>query len=201
MQFDVEGGVWVTFAPLEEDSPMINADYYMGFPVTFMWENWAFRLRAYHISSHLGDEFLCLHPHFERKNFSNEYLDFYVSNQLTEEFRLFAGVGWVCAQDESIKISPWYATGGIDLRVPQLGYRDCRNRLYGLPFIGMYFRYQNDFKNHVDSTYVIGYEWGKFSGLRHDFRIFFEYHDGYSLEGQFCKIPTNYLSIRMSYGY
>lgn len=201
VELSIEGAVWDVFAPLEPNSPMVNADYYVGFPVTYVFDNWAIRFRGYHISCHVGDEFLCAHPCFERKNPSSEYLDIFVQNQFIEELRLYAGVGWVCLQDQSFECSPWYAAGGVELRMPQLGYRDCRNRLYCEPFLGMHFRYEPDFKNHVDATYVLGVEWGKFSGLRHVFRIFLEYHDGYSLEGQFCKFPTNYLSIRASYGY
>jgi hypothetical protein len=201
LQFDVEGGVWDVFAPFEKDSPMVNADYYCGFPVTYIFENWAIRLRGYHISCHLGDEYMVNHPRCKRKNPSAEFLDLFVSNQYSEEIRLYAGIGWVCLQDESFECSPWYAEGGAEIRMPQLGYRSYRNRLYGEPFFGMHFRYQEIFKHHVDSTYVLGWEWGKFSGLRHKLRVFLEYHDGYSLEGQFCKQPTNYLSIRASYGY
>ena len=201
LELDWEGGVWDVFAPFDQDSPMVNADYYVGFPITYIFGNWAIRLRGYHISCHLGDEFLVNHPHFKRKNPSAEYLDLFVSNQFTEEIRLYGGLGWVCAQDASFRIGRWYAVAGLELRLPQLGYHDYNNRMYGEPFYGMHFRYQKDFNKHVDSTYVLGYEWGKFSGLRHKVRVFIEYHDGYSLEGQFAKLPTNYFSIRASYGY
>lgn len=203
LQFDIEGGVWDVFAPLEENSPMVNADYYMGFPVTYVFGKWAIRLRGYHISTHLGDEFLCENPDFikERKNFSSEFLDLFVSHQFTNDIRLYAGVGWVCLQDESFKCGEWYAQGGVELHMTELGYRDYCNRLYGQPYYAMHFRYDPVFTNHVDATYALGYEWGKFSGLRRKFRLYFEYHDGYSLEGQFCKLPTNYFSVRMSYGW
>lgn len=203
LQFDIEGAVWDVFAPMEENSPMINADYYVGFPVTYVFGDWAIRLRGYHISTHLGDEFLCNNPEFieERKNYSSEFLDLFVSNQVTDDIRVYGGIGWVCLQDESFKCGNWYAEGGVELELAELGYRDYWNRLYGQPYYAMHFRYNPEFKNHVDATYVIGYEWGKFSGLRRKLRIYFEYHDGYSLEGQFCKYPTNYFSLRLSYGW
>lgn len=75
MEFGVEGAVWAVFAPLDESSPLIDADYYVGFPLVYAFDNWQFRLRGYHVSTHLGDEFLLNHPGFDRRNPSAEYLD------------------------------------------------------------------------------------------------------------------------------
>lgn len=199
-QFDLEGGVWDVFAPFDQDSPMVNADYYVGFPVTYIYGDWAVRLRGYHISCHLGDEFLVNHPHFKRRNPSNEYLDLFVSYQMSDQMRLYGGIGWICLQDRSFKVSPWYAEGGVEIRFTNWGYKDYLNRMYGEPFYGMHLRYRPDFK-YLDSTFVLGYEFGKISGLRHKVRFFAEYHDGNSLEGQFGKLTTRYFSLRASYGY
>ncbi|WP_079989493.1 DUF1207 domain-containing protein [Candidatus Protochlamydia phocaeensis] len=201
LQLDLEGGVWAIFDPLHDSSPLVDADYYVGFPLTYAFENWAFRLRGYHISTHIGDEFLLNHPHFDRRNPSIEAFDFFVSNQFTREIRLYGGIGWVACQDDSFRVGEIYLQAGLELRLPQLGYRDYCNRLYGEPFFGMNFYYQSHFKRHINNTYVLGYEWGKVSGNRHKFRLFIEYHDGYSLDGQFCKHPTHYFSVRGSYGY
>lgn len=201
LEVGIEGGVWAVFDPLHTSAPLINADYYVGLPITYAWDDWAIRLRGYHISCHIGDEFLLEHPHFHRRNPSTEFLDLYVSYQFSREIRLYGGIGWLCCQDDSFRIGPWYAECGLELRMRQLGYIDYCNRLYGEPFFAMDFRYNNVFKHHIDSTYVLGYEWGKLSGLRHRFRVYIEYHDGYSAEGQFCKCATNYFSIRGSYGY
>ncbi len=61
LQFDVQGALWAVFDPLHESSPLIDADYYIGFPLTYAVGNWSFRLRGYHISTHIGDEFLINH--------------------------------------------------------------------------------------------------------------------------------------------
>lgn len=201
LQLELEGGVWAVFDPLHEEAPLVDADYYVGFPLTYAFKNWAIRFRGYHISTHIGDEFLINHPHFDRRNPSIEAFDLYISYQPTQDFRLYGGIGWLACQDDSFRVGALYAELGVELRLFELGYHDYCNRLYGVPFYGMHFRYQSHFKNHLNTTYVLGYEWGKFSGLRHKFRVFLEYHDGYSLDGQFCKHATNYLSIRASYGY
>lgn len=201
LQLELEGCLWATFDPLHDSAPLIDADYYVGIPITYMWENWAVRLRGYHISTHIGDEFLLNHPNFHRKNPSIEVLDLSFSNQFTRDLRLYGVFGWICCQDDSFRVGRFYVEGGLELRFFQLGYRDYCNRLYGAPYIGMHFRVREDFERHIDSTYVVGWEWGKYSGLRRKLRIYFMYHDGYALEGQFCEFPDRWLSINASYGF
>ncbi len=50
-------------------------------------------------------------------------------------------------------------------------------------------------------TYALGYEIGKYCGLYRRLRLFLEYHDGYSVEGQFAHIPTNYFELALTYGF
>jgi hypothetical protein len=218
LQFEVEGALWAIFDPLHDSSPLIDADYYVGFPLTFARGPWTFRLRAYHISTHIGDEFLLEHlgfninentakqtpaPHkrFDRRNPSVENLDFFISYELTNQIRVYDGIGVVLAQDKSFRRHRWYLEGGLELRIPQLGFSDICNQIYGEPFYGMHYRWQGDFKRHTDMTYVLGYEIGKLSGLRRKLRAFVEYHDGYEIEGQFSRFATHYLSFRISYGF
>lgn len=201
LQLEIEGAVWAIFDPLHKSAPLIDADYYVGFPMTYLFGDWAFRLRGYHISTHIGDEFLLNNPHFDRRNPSIEAFDFYVSDQFTKDIRLYGGVGWVACQDDSYRIGPFYIQLGAELRLSSLGYEDYCDRLYGEPFFAMDFFYQSHFKHHINSNYAVGYEWGKISGIRRKFRIYLEYHDGYSIEGQFSCEPTRYLSIRATYGF
>lgn len=201
MQIDLEGALWAVFDPLHESAPLINADYYGGLVLSYAIGEWAFRLRGYHISSHIGDEFLIDHPHFRRRNVSNEYIDFYVSCDWTDEIRLYSGIGYIVGEDSEFHIGRFFGAVGTEIRLHRLGFVDWCTHLYGEPFLGMHFRHNKSFKHHVDATYVLGYEWGKLCGLCRKVRLYMEYHDGYSLEGQFQKDATNYFSIRMSYGF
>ncbi len=201
LQIEIEGALWALFSPLQQSSPLIDADYYVGFPITYIFGDWAIRLRGFHVSTHIGDEFLLTHPYFHRKNPSNESFDLFFSYQFTQDLRLYGGVGWIACQDESFRCAPIYAAAGLELRMRELRYYSYNNRLYGEPFLAMHFRFSADFEHHMDATYALGYEFGKLSGLRRKFRVFLEYHDGYSVEGQFCRFATNYLSIRGSYGF
>ncbi|MBA3958435.1 MAG: DUF1207 domain-containing protein [Parachlamydiaceae bacterium] len=201
LRVEVEGALWACFSPCQESAPLLNADYYGGIPITFACDGWAFRLRAFHISSHIGDEFLLSHPRFKRLNPSAEYLDFFASHDFTNDIRIYGGIGWIVRQDETFHCSPFYAAAGAEVRLQSMGNIDWCNMLYGVPIFGMHFRFSKDYKRHVDATYVLGYEWGKLTGLGRKVRAYLEYHDGYSTEGQFCQRPTNYLSFRTSYSY
>ena len=201
LQVELEGAVWATFDPCTYSAPLMNADYYVGVPVSYAIDRWQFRLRGFHISSHIGDEFLLNHPDFDRRNASAEYLDFFISHDLTEEIRLYGGLGFVVQQDEEFETDRFYSAVGAELRLLNIGFLDCKDMLYGCPIFAMHFRQNGEFRHHIDATYIIGYEFGKLCGLYRKLRFFAEYHDGYSVEGQYFKIPTNYLSFRASYGF
>ncbi|MBI4161058.1 MAG: DUF1207 domain-containing protein [Acidobacteria bacterium] len=77
-QLGISGAV---FALFNLDSPsfdLLNADYVVGLPLSFRRGNWSARVRPFHLSSHLGDEFL-LNPQpgpvIERINLSYEAVE------------------------------------------------------------------------------------------------------------------------------
>jgi hypothetical protein len=201
LQFEIEGAVWAVFDPLHDSSPLMNADYYIGIPITYAIQNWQFRLRGYHISSHIGDEFLLNHPRFRRLNPSAEYVDFFISHNLTRGIRLYAGVGAVVASDESYKCKTFYAEAGGEVHMYEFGFRDECGDIYGDPYFAIYMRHRGEYHKHVDMTYALGYEFGKIHERAPLVRLFMEWHDGYSLEGQFSRFPTNYFALRLTYGY
>lgn len=200
LEISLEGALWAVFDPLHDSSPLMNADYYVGVPITYAFGPWSFRLRGFHISSHIGDEFLINNPKFNRKNPSAEYVDFFVSHH-KDDIRFYGGLGVVASMDESFKIGRFYAEVGAELHMSQLGFVDVHDQIYGRPFYGMHLHFQTKYEKHIDQTYVLGYEWGKLCGLQRILRVFMEYHDGHSWEGQFFCRPTNYFSLRMSYGF
>jgi hypothetical protein len=201
MQIDLEGCLWAVFDPCSHTTPLMNADYYVAIPVTYAYKQWSARIRVFHVSSHVGDEFLLENPGFDRRNPSAEYLDGFISYYLTDDIRLYGGLGWVMQQDDSFYVGNFYAEGGVEARICPLGRCDRWNRIYGVPFIAMYFRQWKNFRHHIDATYALGYEVGKTNGLERRLRIYLAYHDGYSVEGQWSRTPTNYLSLKLQYGF
>lgn len=212
-QFSIAAGVRAVFDATPDEgfyqkgkgdwAEMVNADYLLSFPLTYAVNNWAFRARVYHISSHLGDEFyqakVRQNAGFARKNPSSETIDFFTSYQLNNSIRVYGGYGYTFHHDSSYPFGPGGIEYGLEVRL--LGKRDFFNQLYHQPFMAMHFHHMQDFDWRFNATYLIGYEWSKLHGIGRKIRAYLQYHNGFSLEGEFSKKRTDYLSINLSYGF
>lgn len=201
LQFDVEGGLWALFEQTEFSAPLVNADYYVGFPLTFARGCWSFRLRPFHISSHIGDEFLLTHENFDRRNPSAEYIDFAVAYQPNVDTRFYGLIGWIARSDETFRCKKLYFEYGFDLYFSEFGFYNPCQQILGRPFFAVDIKQKKDTSYKLDSNIAAGYEWRKTCGLERCLRILAEYHDGFSQEGQFCRSRTNYTTFKISYGY
>lgn len=206
LQISIESGIWSVFdmSPPEpkyiSGAALVNTDYYVGVPITYAFDAWSFRFRGYHISSHLGDEFLGNHPDYTRLNPSMEAIDFFASYQALGSLRLYGGVGIVVHSDPSFLLKgPLYLEYGGEYRF--LGTKFHKQRLYGTCFLAAHLRTYQYLHYKLDGTCVGGYEFSKLQGIGRKFRVFAEYHHGYSLEGQFMKKRVSYWSYRLSYGF
>ncbi len=201
MQIDLEGGVFAIFQQTEFSSPLVNADYYVAIPISYLIDDWSFRLRLYHISSHIGDEYLLFHHGFNRRNISSEYVDFSVAYQPNFDTRLYFVLGDIVRSDPEFPLKHLYFQYGAELYFSELGYYSSCNELLGRPFAALNILQREDNDYHLDRTLAVGYEWMKLTGTQRRFRIFCEYHAGFSAEGQFCENRTSYLEFGISYGY
>ena len=201
MQFEIEGCLWAIFDPLHDSSPLVNADYYVGFPLTWKCGRWSWKLRGYHISSHIGDEFLLDHPRFVRRNPSAQYIDLFVAYELMQETRIFFGYGRIFGADESFPMKANYFGWGAECYLPYLRWNGWRHCVEGRPFLALFMRNLQEDGYQQDLTFALGYEFHKLTGLEGKLRAFLEWHQGHSLEGQFSRLKTDYFSIRLSYGY
>lgn len=204
LQIDIQAGFWADFKMGHNDNPnnewseLVTTDYLVGIPLSYAVNKWSFRFRIYHISSHLGDEFMRNNPDVERLNPSMEAIDFYSSYQATEGIRVYFGPGWVFHSDKTYPIKPFYVEYGAEFRF--FGSSDYYHMIYGTPFAVVNFRNWQTHHWQFDGTYQLGYEWSKLQGVGRKVRIFAQYHHGYSV-GQFFKETTDYFSIRFSYGF
>lgn len=197
LQLEAEGGVFAVFDVYKKEFPLINADYYGGFPLTYAYGPWSYRLRLYHVSSHLGDEFLQDHDGFDRKNKSFEAIDFSTDYQIAKNLRVYGVLGSVIHSDNEMGMKHLYLEYGFEARGPRTDFK----QLFGQPFLAVHM--QNWQENHFaqDITYALGYEWGKIYGIGRKIRVFLEYHQGFSPDGQFSRVRAKYIAFRLSYGF
>ncbi len=200
-QLDLEGCVYAIFEQTELSAPLVNADYYVGFPMSYATGPWSFRLRPYHISSHIGDEFLLEHLGFDRRNASSEFIDFAVSWQPRRWIRLYGLLGWIVMNDHEFPRKSFYSEYGLEYLFERWGYYVPCSRLLIEPLFAAHFRTYADFNYKFDGTFALGIQFAKLCGLERRVRLQAEYHDGNSAEGQFAHFRTNYWQIKLTYGY
>ncbi len=205
LQIGIESGIWSVFdldppkPRLNAGTALVNTDFYVGIPLAYAFDAWSFRFRLYHLSSHLGDEFLVNNPGYVRKNPSFEAIDLFASYQLLGSLRLYGGIGGILHSDPSFRLKPMYLEYGGEYRF--LGRKFHKQKLYGTFFTAAHFRSYQYLHFDFDGTFMLGYEFSKLQGIGRKFRMFAEYHKGFSLEGQFMKKRTSYYSFRFSYGF
>ena len=193
----IEAGVWAIFEAKAKSLALINADYYIGVPVTYINQRLSMRLRIYHQSSHLGDELLVEKNFIHRLNPSMEVVDLFTSYALTEDLTVFGGIGRVLRSDDSYHIKPYYFVYAFNYQINEVKLH--LGNLEATPYISMYFSNWQDNHWKLNSSVAIGYQWEKSYGRK--MRVSLECHDGYSFEGQFSKQKTRYLAVKLIYGY
>jgi len=88
-QLGISAAVFAQFDLESESSDLMNADYVIGVPLTWRHDDWSGRVRIYHQSSHLGDEYL-LRVQPERVNLSFESIEVLVAHDFGE-IRAYGG--------------------------------------------------------------------------------------------------------------
>ena len=100
------------------------ADYVVGLPLTGRYHGFSGRLRPYHQSSHLGDEYLLRDDPVERENLSFESLELILSGELGP-LRLYGG-GEYLFRREPDTLEDLLAHGGGEIRIGRQSDRAAR---------------------------------------------------------------------------
>jgi len=177
LQLNIEGGL---FAQFNLDAPsydLINADYTIGIPATYRRGDNSLRLRIYHQSSHLGDEFLQSVNPPERVNLSYEAVDLIYSREW-RGWRVYGG-GEYLLQKEPAELKPASAHWGIE-------YYGSKPLLWnGRPVGGMDMKSFEEHKWNIDTSVKAGLEFGQPKPWRRRLRLMAQWYKGYDPHGQF----------------
>lgn len=199
MDIGIQAGIFSVFDLDHPTAAMVNTDFFVALMITYAVDKWSWRFRLWHISSHIGDEYLISNPNFDRRNLSDEAVDLFASYQLAKSVRLYLGVGDIFIRDKEFPEHPLYFEWGTEIRC--FGCRDRFNRLYRQPLLAMNFFCWEHNNWNISQTYVWGIEWSKLQGVGEKLRLLLEIHDGHSREGQFVGLESNYVALKMQYGY
>ncbi|WP_146392861.1 DUF1207 domain-containing protein [Allorhodopirellula solitaria] len=110
-QWDLEGAA-ITRLDMWESQDVESVDYRFGTELTWAEGPWAMKAGYFHISSHVGDEYLIRNPTFERINYVTESLIWGVSYKPTQPVRLYGEAAYAvhCAGGAQ----PWQFQTGAE---------------------------------------------------------------------------------------
>jgi hypothetical protein len=112
-QLGLFGAVFAQFDLGTPSIDLINADYLVGFPLTYRRGGTTARLRLYHQSSHLGDEYVLRDEDIQRENLSFESLELILSQE-QGALRAYAG-GERLFRREPDSLEPMLGHAGVEL--------------------------------------------------------------------------------------
>jgi len=187
-QVGLQAAVFALFDLDAASHDLINADYWVGIPLSYRGNAFSAIFRLFHQSSHLGDEFL-LRSRVDRVNLSYEALDFKASYDLTEPFRVYAGSGYIMRREPD-DLKRWSLQYGVEFRSPRAYVNDTMKPVAGADFKN---RQESDWNMDISLRTGIEIESEKMFWNRLYFLI--EYFYGFSPHGQFYDRRIEYLSL------
>ncbi|MGH7822165.1 MAG: DUF1207 domain-containing protein [Candidatus Binatia bacterium] len=179
-QLNLFGAVLSQFNLDAPSSDLINSDFLVGFPLSLRRGPASLRMRLYHQSSHLGDEFLLNNPEVDRVNLSFEAFDALFSVE-HGWFRLYGGGGAILRSEPDLERG--LVQGGVELRAQEWSWRIVRN-LRAFPLAGGDWKSFAEHDWNVTSSAQAGFELANL-GSRHRIRILGVYLSGFLPFGQF----------------
>ncbi len=178
-------GIFSQFNLDQKNAELINTDFNVGLPFSWRSGNWSARLRYYHQSSHLGDEFLVRNVGFQRFTVSFEEVDAILSYDY-RWLRLYGG-GAYLVHREPATIDRTRLQWGFEMRAPAMRASvlvPFLDRLIITPVLSTDFKSAEEHSWIIDTNVLGGFEWSR-AGSHRRFRIMATYFHGYNPYGQF----------------
>jgi hypothetical protein len=191
IEVDIDGAVFPRLLP-SQNYDLMSADFRFGIPLTYGGDRFQTKLEFYHISSHVGDEFLDSHPFVHSNDFTWDGIGWGLSWYPNENLRLYEeleygyGTGGPAKPLEiqfGIDFSPVWATG---LR-------------RGSPFLALnaHLYQMLDYSGHF--VVQTGWQWRGSSG--HLLRLGMEYFTGMSDQYEFFNQREDKIGLGVWYDF
>jgi hypothetical protein len=194
----IQAGVFAVFDLGSNSFDLLNADYTVGLPIAYRNGRFSALLRAFHQSSHLGDEFLLRHSHPDRVNLSYEEIDVLGSYEWPWGFRTYAGAGYIVHYEPHLE--PITTQGGIEwlgAEEPRLQLMTQRiaplSRFRVRPIAAVDVKFREEGGWAGDYSPRIGLQLS--SGNTRTVELLLEYFHGKSPNGQFYVNHVEYVGF------
>lgn len=164
---------------LDYERDLVASDYRFGFPLVYRRGSIETKFAYYHISAHLGDEYLITHPGAmaKRINYSRDALTLALGYYPWRDLRLYAEVGYAVVCDGGSR--PWEFQFGAD-------YSPVRpTSIWGAPFLAINGHLHQELNYGGGLTCQAGVQWRGQTGRL--LRAGFQYFNGMSEQYQFYR--------------
>ncbi len=177
---------------IEDEFDVEAVDFRFGVPLVYAVGNSQTKLAYYHLSSHLGDEFLIKHPDFDRINYVRDAIVLGESYFLNPSLRAYGEVAYAFKTDGGAE--PWEFQFGLEHSPAQpTGFR-------GAPFAAANAHLREEFNFSGNLVVQAGWAW-RGSGAGHLLRTGVEYFNGKDEQYSFLKEDLQKLGIGLWYDF
>ena len=177
-ELGVQAGVFALFDLGAPSNDLVNADYFVGPYAAYRNGNFSALGRVFHISSHLGDEFL-LRNRVDRVNLSFETVDAIASYELPAGFRGYGGASYIFHREPS-SLRPFGIEYGVEYRSP---YTFFNGLIRPVAAADLQHREENDYS--LDLSLRAGIQFEDPARFSQRAQLLLEYYQGRSPNGQF----------------
>lgn len=172
-ELQIEAAAMPRIWPNRDSAPLISCDYRVGIPLVYAEGPWQFKTGYYHVSAHLGDEFMDLNPTVDRINYMRDAWMMAVGYYYTDNLRLFAESDYAFGADGGAE--PWEFQFGAD-------YSPCVRG--GAPFAAFYGNLKEELNYGGFFVVQAGWQWRGGAAMK-TFRLGLEYINGASTQYEF----------------
>ncbi|MBN1548877.1 MAG: DUF1207 domain-containing protein [Syntrophaceae bacterium] len=194
-QISISGAALAQFNLDSKSIDLINADYIIGIPLSYRNGPWSARVRIFHQSSHLGDEFLLLPQIPELKvtriNLSFETIELLGACEL-KGFQFTAGPSCILHTDSDLK--RYSIQAGIDYQSRKPFLKPTIR-----PFVGLLHHAWEETDWNPDLNVKVGVNIR--TAEKRAVQAFGEYHHGNLPFGQFYKLRAEYYGVGINVSY
>lgn len=174
-QLDFEGAALSRVLPGTDSTMLEGTDYRAGFQGTWATDRWHVKAGYYHLSSHLGDEFVIAFPMVHRYNYVRDSAVLGVTYDLNSDWQTYGEYA--------------YALGAEDGALPNefqygLQYSPMVFSLRGAPFAAINGHTRQDHNYITSVNCQAGWQWRGFES-QHLWRVGVQYYSGPSLQYAF----------------
>lgn len=190
-QLDIEGAAFPRL-DLEVDRDLISVDFRFGVPLTYSQGQWHTKLAFYHLSSHLGDEYLARFPLLTRVSYSRDAMVLGIGRYILDSMRIYSEAGYAFTNYGGSE--PWEFQFGMEYS-PRVV-----SGLRGSPFAAVNGLLREEVDYGGSLIVQTGWQW-RGTATGNLFRLGFQYFNGKSEQFQFFRQHEEQFAGALWYDY